>query len=57
MNALLFSLVFVSIGLLLIVVKLFEENHFYSASLLISSCGASGLFLALGMYVKKQNES
>lgn len=43
-------------GITLIAIRLFQESHFYSASLLLTSLGAAGLFVALGMHVKKQNE-
>jgi len=39
-------------GILLIVVKLFQEEHFYSAALLLVGVGSAALIVALFLYMK-----
>lgn len=43
-------------GIVLLTVRLFQEDHFYSASLLLIAVGGSGGMLALGMHIKEENE-
>ena len=43
-------------GFILIAVKLFQDGHFYAASLLLVAIGSSGLFVSLGMHMKIKNQ-
>lgn len=56
MNIIIASLGISAVGITLLLVKMFQDGHFYLAAALVCALGICALFFGAGIFYKEENQ-